>query len=271
MPELPEVETTRRGIAPHISGQIVREVVVRNRRLRWPVPARLARELPGQTIRSVERRGKYLLLRCAKGTVIIHLGMSGSLRIVPAATAPGSYDHVDLVLANGNCLRLRDARRFGAMLWTSADPLRHKLLKDLGPEPLADELNGDYLYERSRGRGIAVKLFLMDSRIVAGLGNIYVNEALFRAGIHPLRAAGRISRARYRRLAQAIKRVLRAALRAGGTTLRDFASADGRPGYFKLKLRVYGRAGLPCTACGRALHRLRQGQRSTYYCRYCQR
>jgi len=271
MPELPEVETTRRGIAPHISGQTVRDVVVRNRRLRWPVPRRLAAGLPGHTIRAVERRGKYLLLRCDNGTVIVHLGMSGSLRIVPAATPAGKYDHVDLVLTNGSCLRLRDPRRFGAVLWTTTDPLRHKLLKDLGPEPLADALSGDCLYERSRGRTTAVKQFLMDSRVVVGMGNIYVNEALFRAGVHPLRAAGRISRERYRRLAQAIKQVLRAALKAGGTTLRDFARSDGSPGYFKLKLRVYGRAGLPCPACHRPLAHLRQGQRSTYYCKHCQR
>lgn len=271
MPELPEVETTRRGIVPHVSGQRVARVLVREPRLRWPVPPDLGTALAGQVIEGVERRAKYLLLRCPAGTLLIHLGMSGSLRIVPAATPAQRHDHADIVFDAGHCLRLRDPRRFGALLWTSGDPLHHLLLADLGPEPLDDDFSGAYLYRQARGRSVAVKHFIMDSHIVVGVGNIYANEALFLAGIHPLRAAGQVSRARYERLAAAIQHVLRAALAQGGTTLRDFHASDGRAGYFQLQLAVYGRAEQPCTVCKRPLIGIRQGQRSSYYCRACQR
>ncbi|MFP5344618.1 MAG: bifunctional DNA-formamidopyrimidine glycosylase/DNA-(apurinic or apyrimidinic site) lyase, partial [Gammaproteobacteria bacterium] len=211
MPELPEVETTRRGILPHVQGARVAEVIVRNARLRWKVEPGLKRELPGQTVRAVERRAKYLLLRCDAGTLILHLGMSGSLRMLGQAAPPAKHDHLDIVFDGGLCLRLRDPRRFGAALWTRTDPARHPLLSRLGPEPLSGEFNGDGLYRRASARRAAIKQLLMDSRVVAGIGNIYANEALFLAGIHPSRAAGKVSRARCARLAQAVKQVLREA------------------------------------------------------------
>ena len=271
MPELPEVETTRRGIAPHVEGRRVTKVVVRQRRLRWPVPRALQRELTEQTVKSVGRRAKYLLLGTDAGTAILHLGMSGSLRLVPADSPPGPHDHVDLVLDDGNCLRLTDPRRFGALLWTRADPARHPLLRDLGPEPFDAAFNGAYLYRRARGRRLAVKNFLMDSHTVAGVGNIYANEALFLAGIHPARPAGRISARRYERLAQSVRDILQQAIAQGGTTLRDFVGGDGRPGYFRQTLRVYGRAGQPCPVCNTRLRVTHIGQRSTFYCPRCQR
>ncbi|MEJ2060444.1 MAG: bifunctional DNA-formamidopyrimidine glycosylase/DNA-(apurinic or apyrimidinic site) lyase [Gammaproteobacteria bacterium] len=271
MPELPEVETTRRGIAPHVEGHRVRRVVVRQPRLRWPVPSALAHALTGQRIDRIERRGKYLLLRTAAGTAIIHLGMSGSLRIVAAATPPEAHDHVDLVLDSGKALRLRDPRRFGAVLWTRRDPLRHKLLADLGPEPLGEDFTGAYLHARAHGRRVAIKALIMDSKVVVGVGNIYANEALFLAGIHPARAAGRLSAARCERLAAAIKQVLAEAIGQGGTTLRDFVREDGQPGYFRIHLRVYDREGEPCPQCGTPIRKLTQGQRSTWYCPRCQR
>jgi formamidopyrimidine-DNA glycosylase len=271
VPELPEVETTRRGIAPHVVGHRIARVVVRDRRLRWPVPPGLEAATAGRTIQAVTRRAKYLLLVLETGTVLLHLGMSGSLRVVSADAPPGPHDHADIVLDDGRCLRLNDPRRFGSLLWTTDDPLKHPLLKDLGPEPLGPEFNGDYLFHRSRGRRMPVKHFLMDSHTVAGLGNIYVNEALFAARIHPARAAGRISAARYERLVEAIRSVLQAAIGEGGTTLRDFVGGDGRPGYFQLKLSVYGRAGQPCPACGAPVVALDLGQRATYACRRCQR
>ncbi|MHB8455567.1 MAG: bifunctional DNA-formamidopyrimidine glycosylase/DNA-(apurinic or apyrimidinic site) lyase [Acidiferrobacterales bacterium] len=270
MPELPEVETTLRGIAPHIQGQRVRSVVVRNAKLRWPVPAALVRELAGQTVRTVERRAKYLLLRADNGTVIVHLGMSGSLRAVPCVTPPGKYDHLDVVLDNGICLRLRDPRRFGAVLWTRSDPAQHALLKDLGPEPLGPDFTGDYLHLRTRARKVAVRDLLMNTRIVAGIGNIYANEALFLAGIRPRRAAGRISRAECNRLVQTVRATLTSAIRAGGTTLRDFQNADGLPGYFQQSLAVYGRANAPCPNCATPISAVRLGPRRAFYCPRCQ-
>ncbi len=271
MPELPEVETTRRGILPHVLNTRVAQVIVRNARLRWPVPRSLARELPGQTVRAVERRAKYLLLRADKGTVILHLGMSGSLRVLDKATPPGKHDHLDIVFANGSCLRLRDPRRFGAVLWTKDEPLHHPLLKGLGCEPLAQEFDGEALYRCARTRRVAIKQLLMDSRVVAGIGNIYANEALFLAGVHPLRVARRLTKARCERLAQAVKQVLHAALAQGGTTLRDFRRSNGEPGYFAQQLKVYGRAGEPCPRCTTTLRHQRQGQRSSFYCARCQR
>lgn len=270
MPELPEVETTRRGIAAHLIGQQVHAVVVRNPHLRWRVPAALIRDLPGQTVHQVDRRAKYLLLRADSGTVIMHLGMSGSLRVVPCSTPAGKYDHVDLVLANGRCLRLRDPRRFGAILWTRADPATHVLLKDLGPEPLGPDFTGDYLFARTRRRKGAIRNLLLNTRIVAGIGNIYANEALFAAGIRPRRAAGRLGRAECECLAQAIQKTLEKAIRAGGTTLRDFQNAEGEPGYFQQTLAVYGRAGEPCRRCGTPIQAVRLGQRRAFFCPHCQ-
>ncbi len=271
MPELPEVETTRRGIAPHLTGKTVTRVIVREPRLRWPVPEELIMQLPGNTILAVERRAKYLLLQSSQGCLIGHLGMSGSLRILPELTPAAKHDHVDIVLDNNTCLRLHDPRRFGALLWTVTDPLQHPLLINLGPEPLENNFNGAYLYRQSRGRMLAVKHFIMDSQIVAGVGNIYANEALFMAGIHPGRSAGRIAQHRYEMLAMTIKQVLEAAVAQGGTTLRDYYASDGKAGYFKQQLKVYGRADQPCSACSRPVLLLRQGQRSSYYCKYCQR
>ena len=270
MPELPEVETARRGITPYLKGKRVAAVTVRDRRLRWPIPAALLKELPGQLIQSVERRGKYLLLRTAAGTALLHLGMSGSLRVLPKDTPPQKHDHVDLVMDTGQALRLRDPRRFGTLLWTRDAPEQHKLLKDLGPEPLSDELSGEHLFDVSRGRKVAVKQFLMDSKNVVGVGNIYASESLFLAAIRPQRAAGRVSRKEYDALARAIKKVLTASIKAGGTTLRDFAREDGEPGYFKQRLRVYDREGEKCYRCGGTVVAKATGQRMTYWCRDCQ-
>lgn len=271
MPELPEVETTRRGIAPHVDGRSLAGAVVREARLRWPVPTADLQALAGIRVERVERRAKYLLLRTGRGTVLIHLGMSGSLRVVPADTPPAPHDHLDLLLAGGMCLRLRDPRRFGSVHWLTCPPDEHPLLAGLGPEPLEPAFDGDHLYRQARGRRRAVKEFLMDGRIVVGVGNIYASEALFEAGIDPRRAAGRISRQRYRRLAEAVTRVLREAIEQGGTTLRDFADADGAAGYFRVALAAYGREGLPCARCGEPLRSLRQNQRITVYCPRCQR
>jgi formamidopyrimidine-DNA glycosylase len=271
MPELPEVETTRRGIEPHVLGKTVRGVVVRDRRLRWPVPEALARELPGLRIDAVTRRAKYLLLRTPRGHVLVHLGMSGSLRVVPASSQPAPHDHVDLVFDDGVALRLRDPRRFGCVLWLTDDPARSKLLCALGPEPLSDAFDGAALYQRARTRAAPIKHVIMDAHVVVGVGNIYASESLHRAGIHPLRSAKRIARARFDALADAVKVVLRAAIEAGGTTLRDFAGSDGEPGYFAQELQVYERAGEPCRRCGATIRSTRSGQRSTYWCPRCQK
>ncbi|HET7922066.1 MAG TPA: bifunctional DNA-formamidopyrimidine glycosylase/DNA-(apurinic or apyrimidinic site) lyase, partial [Gammaproteobacteria bacterium] len=268
--ELPEVETTRRGIEPHLLGRVITALTVRERRLRWPIPRALLKTLPGQRVEAITRRGKYLLLQTAAGTAILHLGMSGSLRVLTAVTPPQKHDHVDLIFDSGKVLRLRDPRRFGTLLWTTTDPARHKLLRGLGPEPLGGDFTGDYLFEISRQRKLAVKSFIMDSHVVVGVGNIYASESLFLAGIHPERAAGRVARERYAKLANAIRRVLSAAIRAGGTTLRDFVREDGAPGYFRQHLRVYDREGQACEQCGTPIVQRVTGQRSTYYCPHCQ-
>ena len=270
MPELPEVETTRRGISPHVSGRQVTQVRVREPRLRWPVTPELVTGLTGLRIDAVERRAKYLLLRNARGTAILHLGMSGSLRILEAGREPQAHDHVDIVLDHGKTLRLRDPRRFGALLWSAGDPQQHALLRDLGPEPLDGNFSGQYLAARAAGRKVTIKDLLMNSRIVAGVGNIYANEALFEAGIHPGRAAGRISGARCEKLVRATQEVLERAIDAGGTTLRDFVREDGAPGYFSHELKVYARAGEPCVRCRTPLRLLRLGQRSSFFCPRCQ-
>ncbi|MET0028595.1 MAG: bifunctional DNA-formamidopyrimidine glycosylase/DNA-(apurinic or apyrimidinic site) lyase [Candidatus Thiodiazotropha sp.] len=271
MPELPEVETTRRGVAPHLEGRKVTQVLVREPRLRWPIPQTLAEQLTGQTLRQVSRRGKYLLFGFPRGTLIVHLGMSGSLRIVTRDTAPQKHDHFDLLMSGGKCLRLRDPRRFGAVLWTDAPPQAHPLLAHLGPEPLDEGFDGDYLYQQGRHRKVSIKQLIMDSKIVVGVGNIYANESLFRAGIHPARASNRISAPRYERLVAEIKSVLLAAIVQGGTTLRDFQREDGQPGYFAQELQVYGKAGEPCPVCGTTLKGTTLGQRSTTHCPRCQR
>ncbi|AVK07924.1 MULTISPECIES: bifunctional DNA-formamidopyrimidine glycosylase/DNA-(apurinic or apyrimidinic site) lyase [Pseudomonas aeruginosa group] len=270
MPELPEVETTRRGIAPYLEGQRVERVVVRERRLRWPIPEDLDVRLSGQRIVSVERRAKYLLLGAEAGTLISHLGMSGSLRLVESGTPASRHEHVDIELASGMSLRYTDPRRFGAMLWSLA-PLEHELLRNLGPEPLTDAFAGQRLFELSRGRSMAVKPFIMDNAVVVGVGNIYASEALFAAGIDPRKPAGSISKARYLRLAEEIKRILAIAIERGGTTLRDFVGGDGQPGYFQQELFVYGRGGEFCKVCGSTLREIRLGQRASVYCPRCQR
>jgi formamidopyrimidine-DNA glycosylase len=270
MPELPEVETVRCGIAPHLIGQTVVRVVIRQPRLRWPVPEDLAVQLPGQTFQRVERRAKYLLLRADAGTVILHLGMTGRVRILPVAAPLQKHDHADLVLANGQCLRFNDSRRFGALLWTTEEPERHPLLATLGPEPLAEAFSGTDLHRRAQGRTLAVKPFIMDHHVVVGVGNIYASEALFAAGIHPLRPAGRVTRDEYERLATAIREILSEAIRQGGTTLRDFFGGTGEPGYFRQALCVYDRRAQPCIACGEPIQHCRVGQRATYYCTHCQ-
>ncbi len=271
MPELPEVETTRRGIVPHVIGRRVSGIIVREPRLRWPVPSDLPELLSGQMIETVERRGKYLLLGTADGTLLIHLGMSGNLRILREAHPVQKHDHVDILLESGDVLRYNDPRRFGTILWLEAEPLAHPLLRNLGPEPLSDDFTGAYLFQRSRGRTGPIKSFIMDSHIVVGVGNIYANESLFLSGIHPERSAGRIGAERYERLANHIKDVLRRSIEQGGTTLRDFVGGDGKPGYFQQTLLVYGRSGEPCPTCSRALKETRLGQRTTVFCTHCQR
>ena len=270
MPELPEVEVIRRRIAPRVTGQTVTRVIVRNAAMRRPVAAEFTSKLPGQTIQTIERRGKYLLFRCPDGSLILHLGMTGFLQALNVPLAPGKHDHLDIFLNNGSYLRFNDYRRFGLIVWTEDDPLDHKLLADHGPEPFDESFNGFYLYQRSRGRKAPVRQFLLDQRIVAGIGNIYANEALFAARIHPARPAGRISRNRYDLLAEAIQAVLGAAIDQGGTLLDSGAGSEYFE-HFRLELRVYGRAGQPCPNCGAPVEHGRQSQRSYYFCRRCQR
>jgi len=270
MPELPEVETTCRGIAPRIQGETIEKVIIRQTKLRWPIPQNLNTKIKNQIINSVTRRGKYLLLTTDMGTVIIHLGMSGSLRVIASNLAAEKHDHVDIVFKNGTCLRLRDPRRFGAVLFTADDPMQHKLLNNLGPEPLEKDFNTNYLFNKSRKRSVTIKSFIMDSKIVVGVGNIYASESLFKAGIHPKKAAGQVTKGKYSLLVKAIKTVLKAAIKSGGTTLKDFTKSDGKPGYFKQKLSVYGRKGEPCPICGKAITHSVIGQRATYYCTHCQ-
>ena len=310
MPELPEVETTRAGLAPHLVGRRVIAATLRRPDLRWPIATEIAALLPGQRIDAVRRRAKYLLLDTAAGSALLHLGMSGSVRVLPAGTPVRDHDHVDLLLDSGSVLRFNDPRRFGCLLWQPPGTV-HPLLAGLGPEPLALSpenaapgvsrngtsfgvseafdgaasngaafaaaaiqspiFSGEYLYALSRGRRVAVKSFLMDQKVVVGVGNIYVAEALFAAGVSPLRAAGKVSRERYGRLADAVQSILAHAIARGGTTLRDFISPDGAPGYFEQELSAYGRGGLPCPRCGRALKQALVGQRATVWCGHCQR
>ncbi|MBD7987294.1 bifunctional DNA-formamidopyrimidine glycosylase/DNA-(apurinic or apyrimidinic site) lyase [Luteimonas sp. Sa2BVA3] len=273
MPELPEVETTRRGLAPHLEGARVQRVLLRRPDLRWPIPPEVGECLPGQRIDAVRRRAKYLLLDTAAGSAVLHLGMSGSLRVLPADTPVKPHDHVDIALAGhgaGRVLRLTDPRRFGCLLWQAPGEV-HPLLAGLGPEPLGDAFDGEHLFRLSRGRKAPVKAFLMDQRVVVGVGNIYVAEALFAAGVSPLRAAGQVSRERYGRIADEIRTVLARAITRGGTTLRDFLAPDGAPGYFEQELSAYGRGGEPCSRCGRPMRQATIAQRATVWCGTCQR
>jgi len=271
MPELPEVETVRRGIGPYLVGRRIASVVVRDPRLRQPVDPGLPGRLTGRIVDGVARRGKYLLIRSGPGALIVHLGMSGSLRIVPVGTAAGRHDHCDIHLDDGRVLRFNDPRRFGLIVWTPSSPATHPLLARLGPEPLDTDWDGEALRAAAGRRRSAIKAVLMDARVVVGVGNIYASEALFRAGIHPVRAASRISARRYAALAEAVRQVLAEAVEQGGTTLRDFVAEDGRPGYFQQSLRVYGRTGRPCGRCGRPIRETRLAGRSTFYCPGCQR
>ncbi|RVU81774.1 bifunctional DNA-formamidopyrimidine glycosylase/DNA-(apurinic or apyrimidinic site) lyase [Leucothrix sargassi] len=270
MPELPEVETTCRGIAPHTVGKRVTAVVVRHPQLRWLVPDTI-QSLVGESIDAVSRRSKYVLLESDKGTVMIHLGMSGSLRVVDADLSPDKHDHVDIVLDSGKALRLHDPRRFGAVLWTNDSIDEHKLINHLGPEPLTDAFNADYLYECGKKRSVSVKQFIMDGQVVVGVGNIYASESLFMAGISPKRAANKISKQRYIVLVDCIKKVLARAIEQGGTTLRDFVQAEGKPGYFQQQLNVYGRTGEPCLTCESPIKQIKQAQRTSFYCSQCQK
>ncbi|MDH5407283.1 MAG: bifunctional DNA-formamidopyrimidine glycosylase/DNA-(apurinic or apyrimidinic site) lyase [Gammaproteobacteria bacterium] len=271
MPELPEVETTRRGIEPHLLGHSFTGAVVRQRQLRWPVPARLNSLIKNKTIKSVDRRGKYIIIRLEDGALLLHLGMSGSLRVIEQDAQAQKHDHVDLLIDNNKCIRLHDPRRFGSIHWIKGDPEQHKLLCDLGPEPLEENFKPELLFSRSRKRKLAVKLFIMDSKTVVGVGNIYASEALFKAGIRPGKAAGRVSRAEYEKLYLAIKQILTQAIKAGGTTLQDFTNSEGKPGYFKQELSVYGRADEPCLICNSKIKQITMGQRSTFYCPQCQK
>ncbi len=271
MPELPEVESTRRDLEREVVGRTVAKVDVRDPRLRWPVSVELPRKLAGRTVRGIRRRAKYLLIGLGNGTVLVHLGMSGSLRLLDAYTMPRPHDHIDVVLDDGRRLRYHDPRRFGCWLWTDSDPAHHRLLARLGPEPLGPEFDGAWLQARLRGRRAPIRNLLLDSGIVAGVGNIYANEALFLAGIDPRRAGGRISRRRVDRLVGAIRRVLSVAVEAGGTTLRDYARTDGAEGEFASRLSAYGRDGEPCPRCAAPIARTVLGQRTTWFCRRCQR
>lgn len=269
MPELPEVETTLRGIAPHLEGREIRAVEVRDRRLRWPVPASVNRAID-RPVRGLRRRAKYILIEFDDGALLLHLGMSGSVRVLEHGVPPGVHDHVDLV-TDEVLIRFNDPRRFGSLLWVDTPAEQHALLRGLGPEPLQPGFDGDHLWRLSRGRRAAVKAFVMDGRVVVGVGNIYASEALYMAGVHPTRPAGRVSRGRYQGLADAIRDVLGRAIREGGTTLRDFSGTGGAPGYFAQNLLVYGRTGQPCFQCGAPVRQKVIGQRSSFYCVGCQR
>ena len=271
MPELPEVETTRRGITPALVGHRVLDFVVRDRRLRWPIAAEIEAKVKNRTVRSVERRAKYLLIHFDAGALIVHLGMSGSLRVLDAAVPPRPHDHWDMLLESGKLLRFHDPRRFGSLHFSAGNPLEHKLLAVLAPEPLTTEFDAEYLFRKTRKRAVAIKQFIMNSNVVVGVGNIYASEALFRAGISPRRAAQRLTRVQAESLTRAIKDVLTEAVATGGTTLRDYVNADGTPGYFRQKLFVYERDGEACRVCKTPVKQFVQGQRSTYWCRSCQK
>lgn len=271
MPELPEVETTLRGIEKHIIGKTVSKVVIRTDKLRWPIPKTLKRYLKDQTIDSVERRAKYIFINTNKGSVIVHLGMTGSLRVIDTKTPLQKHEHIDIQFTNGKVLRYKDARKFGAFLWTKDKPHEHELITRLGPEPLSDEFNVDYLFATCRKRKAAIKTHIMNQNIVVGIGNIYASEALFKAGIHPTKAAHRVSKEKLKLLVNMSKQTLRSAIKQGGTTLQDYINADGAPGYFAIKLKVYGREGEPCPVCAKPIKSKAIGQRNSFYCTTCQK
>lgn len=275
MPELPEVETTRRGLLPRLSGRRIQSALVRDRRLRWPVPDDLESRLTDSTIESLERRGKYLLVGVRKprftSHLIIHLGMTGTLRVVTAASPAGKHDHIELVLGDGQLLRYGDPRRFGCWLWAGVDWTKHPLLASLGPEPFDDTFDAAYLHGVSRGRTASIKSLIMNAQVVTGVGNIYANEALFRAGIHPLTQAGRLSRTRLDGLVRHIREVLAEAIEAGGSSIRDYVQSDGASGWFQLRYAVYGRSGEQCRACGTPIRVAREAQRATFFCPRCQK
>jgi formamidopyrimidine-DNA glycosylase len=270
VPELPEVETTRRGIEPHVVGRRIHRVMIHDRRLRWPVDLTLAAALAGSAIHRAGRRAKYLLLETDAGTLILHLGMSGSLRVLPVTAPRLAHDHVDIELDSGQTLRFNDPRRFGSLMLTTENPALHPLLKSLAPEPLEDGFDTEYLWKVTRRRSVAIKQLVMNARLVVGVGNIYASEALFRARIRPRRQARSLTRAECARLVRAIKATLAMAVKVGGTTLRDYVGADGNPGYFSQKLYVYERAGKPCRVCRKPVKQFTQGGRSTYWCPSCQ-
>lgn len=270
MPELPEVETTLNGIKPFVLNKKITDVIIRHYGLRWPIEKNIKKHLTGRIITSVTRRGKYLLLGTPAGTLIIHLGMSGSLRILTEHATPKKHDHIDLVFDKGCCLRLTDPRRFGAFIWTNNDALSHPLLSHLGPEPLTSNFSGKYLWKRAQKRKVPIKSFIMDSKVVVGVGNIYATEALFEAGIHPEKLAGTVSLLEYSLLVKNIKQTLKSAIKKGGTTLKDFLNSHGEKGYFSLQLKAYGRGEKPCLRCGTTLEEIRLGQRSTVFCPTCQ-
>jgi formamidopyrimidine-DNA glycosylase len=276
VPELPEVETTRRGLAAHLTGLTISDVIIRNAKLRWPIPQDMPELLRGCTIVSLKRRAKYLLMDCGSGTLILHLGMSGSLRILPASSVPQKHEHFDLMLSNDTLMRLRDPRRFGAVLWHTGDAATHPLLSSLGPEPLENDLSAHnfdarYLHQATRGRSISIKQCIMDSHIVVGVGNIYANEALFRAGIKPQLAASKLTLPRCAKLVAEIRATLAEAIELGGSSLRNFVNTSGEAGYFQQHYWVYGRSGEPCLRCGSLIKQIRQGQRSSFYCGHCQK
>lgn len=274
MPELPEVETTKNGIAPHINQKQIQNVIVRQPQLRWPVPANIGVLLAGAKVKDIQRRAKYLLLHCegetATGWLMIHLGMSGNLRVVERDAIVQKHDHVDLVFSDGTTLRYQDPRRFGCILWLGEDKDSHKLLAKLGPEPLSDDFHADYLYHKAKNRKVAVKQFVMTQEVVTGIGNIYANEALFKAGIHPQQPAGDVPLGQFAIFVEAAKATLAKAIEQGGTTLKDFVGGDGKPGYFQQSLLVYGRDGLPCTRCNEELKMIRLNGRASVFCPSCQ-
>lgn len=271
MPELPEVETTRNGLAPHLIGSTITGAISRTAKLRLPLDRALPEQLAGQTITAIDRRGKYLLLRCTSGTLIIHLGMTGHLRMFTASAPAAKYDHFELQLADGRLLRLSDPRKFGTVIWTDADPTTHPLLAGLGPEPLGDDFSGDYLHLAIRARKTALKVVLMDNKVVVGVGNIYANETCFRARLDPARPANHLTQADCNLVATCVREVLHEAIALGGTTLRDYVDSNGEPGYFRLQLEVYGRAGATCLTCGTTIQRIALGGRSTFWCPVCQK
>lgn len=272
MPELPEVETTKKGVAPFCEKKTLEQLVVRNSRLRWPVDSMLAEHLPGSDVKGLTRRGKYLLMHFEHGTLLIHLGMSGSLRVVKPQAPVGKHDHIDMLFSGGNILRFNDPRRFGAFVWHSGSAVeQHTLLAHLGPEPLSDDFSAAYLVSKAKGRKVPLKQFVMDAKVVVGVGNIYANEALHSAGLHPLKSAGQLSLPKARRLVSEIKAVLQRSITQGGTTLRDFVGGDGKPGYFAQQLNVYGRGGESCRQCTKPLTEKRLQNRTTVYCTLCQK